>query len=149
MLKIFQAAAADPDMVNLGEGEPDFDTEHDIIDAAAKAAKEGYTHYGPIMGFEDVRRSVCGYWDRRYGLKIIPDEVMIMAGGSPVGPPGPPGPPRPGREVITAEPCFTPYFEQIYQHRGTAVHLPTTEEPASSPRRRPWNGRSRRSRRCS
>ena len=79
MLKIFQAAAADPDMVNFGEGEPDFDTEHDIIDAAAKAAKEGYTHYGPIMGFEDVRRSVCGYWDRRYGLKSSPGEVMIMA----------------------------------------------------------------------
>ena len=34
---------------------------------------------------------------------------------------------NPGDEVIVAEPCFSPYFEQIYQHRGVAVHLPTTE----------------------
>lgn len=133
MLKIFQAAAADPDMVNLGEGEPDFDTEHDIIDAAAKAAKEGYTHYGPIMGFEDVRRSVCGYWDRRYGLKSSPDEVMIMAGGVQSVHLALQALLDPGDEVITAEPCFAPYFDQIYQHRGTAVHLPTTEEDGFVP----------------
>lgn len=43
--KIFQVAAANPDIVSLGIGEPDFDTEHDIIDEAARAAKAGYTHY--------------------------------------------------------------------------------------------------------
>ena len=36
--KIFQVAAANPDIVSLGIGEPDFDTEHDIIDEAARAA---------------------------------------------------------------------------------------------------------------
>jgi len=34
---------------------------------------------------------------------------------------------NPGDEVIVAEPCFSPYFEQIHQHRGVVVHLPTTE----------------------
>ena len=39
----------------------------------------------------------------------------------------------PGDEVITAEPCFAPYFDQIYQHRGKAVHLATTEEDGFVP----------------
>ena len=127
MLKLFQAAAATPDVVNLGEGEPDFDTEHDIVDAAARAAKEGYTHYGPIQGYPDVRQAVCDYWERRYGLPSTPDEVMIMAGGVQSVHLALQALLNPGDEVIVAEPCFSPYFEQIHQHRGVAVHLPTTE----------------------
>ena len=127
MLKLFQAAAATPDVVNLGEGEPDFDTEHDIVDAAARAAKEGYTHYGPIQGYPDVRQAVCHYWERRYGLSSTPEEVMIMAGGVQSVHLALQALLNPGDEVIVAEPCFSPYFEQIYQHRGVAVHLPTTE----------------------
>ena len=127
MLKLFQAAAATPDVVNLGEGEPDFDTEHDIVDAAARAAKEGYTHYGPIQGYPDVRQAVCDYWERRYGLSSTPDEVMIMAGGVQSVHLALQALLNPGDEVIVAEPCFSPYFEQIHQHRGVAVHLPTTE----------------------
>ena len=127
MLKLFQAAAATPDVVNLGEGEPDFDTEHDIVDAAARAAKEGYTHYGPIQGYPDVRQAVCNYWERRYGLSSTPEEVMIMAGGVQSVHLALQALLNPGDEVIVAEPCFSPYFEQIYQHRGVAVHLPTTE----------------------
>ncbi len=127
MLKLFQAAAATPDVVNLGEGEPDFDTEHDIVDAATRAAKEGYTHYGPIQGYPDVRQAVCNYWERRYALSSTPDEVMIMAGGVQSVHLALQALLNPGDEVIVAEPCFSPYFEQIHQHRGVAVHLPTTE----------------------
>ena len=110
MLKLFQAAAATPDVVNLGEGEPDFDTEHDIVDAAARAAKEGYTHYGPIQGYPDVRQAVCDYWERRYGLPSTPDEVMIMAGGVQSVHLALQALLNPGDEVIVAEPCFSPDF---------------------------------------
>ena len=133
MLKIFQAADADPDIISLGVGEPDFDTEPDIIDEAAKAAKAGYTHYGPIQGFEDVRRAVCGYWDRRYGLKSVPEEVQIMAGGVQSVYLGLQALLDPGDEVITAEPCFAPYFDQIYQNQGVTVHLPSSEEEGFVP----------------
>ena len=43
MLKLFMAAAADTDVAHLEIGEPDFTTEFDIIDEAARAAKDGYT----------------------------------------------------------------------------------------------------------
>ncbi len=131
--KIFQVAAANPDIVSLGIGEPDFDTEHDIIDEAARAAKAGYTHYPPIQGYEDVRQSVCNYWDRRYGLKSTPDEVLVMAGGVQSLHLALQALLNPGDEVITPEPCFPPYFDQIAQHDGVAVHLPTTEEDGFIP----------------
>ncbi len=131
--KIFQVAAADPDIVSLGIGEPDFDTEHDIIDEAARAAKAGYTHYPPIQGYEDVRQSVCNYWGRRYGLKSTPDEVLVMAGGVQSLHLALQALLEPGGEVITPEPCFPPYFDQIAQHDGVAVHLPTTGEDGFIP----------------
>ena len=133
MLKIFQAVQQNPDVISLGIGEPDFTTDGDIIEEAAKAAREGYTHYGPIQGFEDVRQAVCSYWDRRYGLKSTPDEVLIMAGGVQSVHLALQALLDPGDEVITPEPCFTPYFDQIYQHRGTAVHLPTSEQSGFIP----------------
>lgn len=131
--KIFQVAAANPDIVSLGIGEPDFDTEHDIIDEAARAAKAGYTHYPPIQGYEDVRKAVCTYWDRRYGLKSTPDEVLVMAGGVQSLHLALQALLEPGDEVITPEPCFPPYFDQIAQHDGVAVHLPTTEDDGFIP----------------
>lgn len=133
MLRIFQAAEADPEVISLGIGEPDFDTEGDIIDAATRAAKEGFTHYGPIQGLPDVRQGVCDYWDRRYGLKSTPDEVQIMAGGIQSVYLGLQALLNPGDEVITAEPCFAPYFDQVYLNQGEVVHLPTTEEEGFMP----------------
>ena len=133
MLRIFQAVEADPEVISLGIGEPDFDTEHDIIDEAARAAKAGFTHYGPIQGLPDVRQGVCDYWDRRYGLKSTPDEVQIMAGGVQSVYLGLQALLDPGDEVITAEPCFAPYFDQIFLNHGTAVHLATTEEEGFMP----------------
>ncbi|NLK19292.1 MAG: pyridoxal phosphate-dependent aminotransferase [Synergistaceae bacterium] len=133
MLKIFQAAEADPEVISLGIGEPDFDTEPDIIDEAARAARAGFTHYGPVQGLPAVRQSVCDYWDRRYGLKSTPEEVQIMAGGIQSAYLALQALLNPGDEVITAEPCFGPYFDQIYQNQGKVVHLATTAEEGFMP----------------
>jgi aspartate/methionine/tyrosine aminotransferase len=73
MVKIFQAIEKMDDVLNLSIGEPDFDTEHDIIDAAAKAAKEGFTHYPPLQGFLDAREAVCAYWKRHHKLESSPE----------------------------------------------------------------------------
>ena len=133
MLRIFQAAQANPDVVNLGEGEPDFHTEHDIVDAAAAAAKAGYTHYSPIMGFLDVRKAVCDYWQRRHDFVSTPDEVMMMAGGIQSVHLALQALLNVGDEVITPTPCFTPYYEQISQHHGVAIPVPTTEDTGFVP----------------
>ena len=78
MLKIFNAAAKIEDLSNLSIGEPDFDTDADIVDAAAEAGRAGFTHYPPLPGYADLRAEICSWWKRRHGprgihLKQLPE----------------------------------------------------------------------------
>lgn len=114
--------------LNLSIGEPDFVTEPEIVDAAAAAAKEGFTHYPPLPGFLDLREAVCAYWERHHGLKASPDGVFISTGtlfapclvlAALL---------NPGDEVLLFEPYFTPYATQIREAGGVPVTLRTREE---------------------
>jgi aspartate/methionine/tyrosine aminotransferase len=133
MTKIFQAIEKIDGVLNLGIGEPDFDTEHDIIDAAAKAARAGFTHYPPLQGFADTRQAVCDYWRRHHGLNSTPDEVLMTAGGIQVPYLAVQALLDPGDEVILVEPYFTPYADQITSCGGVPVCLKTTEENGFAP----------------
>ncbi|MDR2180843.1 MAG: pyridoxal phosphate-dependent aminotransferase [Synergistaceae bacterium] len=133
MVKIFQAIEKMDGVLNLSIGEPDFDTEHDIIDAAAKAAKEGFTHYPPLQGFPDVRRAVCDYWKRRHKLDCTPDEVLMTVGGIQTPNLAMQAMLNPGDEVVLVEPCFSPYFVQVKDSGGVPVSLKTTEENGFAP----------------
>ena len=128
MLKIFQAAEADLTLSALVSG-PDFDTERHIDEPTGRQA-------GSTIRTRPGRPTCASgshYWDRRYGLKSAPEEVQIMAGGIQSAHLALQALLNPGDEVITAEPCFGPYFEQIYQNQGRAVHLATTAEEGFMP----------------
>ena len=133
MVKIFQAIEKMEDVYNLSIGEPDFDTEHDIIDAATKAAKEGFTHYPPLQGFLDARSSVCGYWKRHHKLDASPDEVLMTVGGIQSPHLALNALLNPGDEVILVEPCFPPYFGQVKGNGGVPVTVKTSEENGFAP----------------
>ena len=77
MVRMFQAIEKMNGVLNLSIGEPDFVTEPDIVDAGAKAAKEGFTHYPPLQGYRETREAVCAYWERHHGYKSSPDNVYI------------------------------------------------------------------------
>ena len=127
MVRVFQAIEKMNDVLNLSIGEPDFVTEPDIVDAAAKAAKDGFTHYPPLQGYLDVREAACAYWERHHGLKSSPDNVYISVGGLHI--------PwlafgallNPGDEVMLIEPYFTPYEAQIRGMGGVPVCIKTQE----------------------
>jgi aspartate aminotransferase len=48
--------AAGVDVVDLGPGEPDFDTPQNIKDAAAAAMQAGKTKYTPTAGTRDLQQ---------------------------------------------------------------------------------------------
>lgn len=133
MVRVFQAIDKMNDVLNLSIGEPDFVTEPDIVDAAAKSAKEGFTHYPPLQGYLDVREAVCAYWERHHGFKASPDEVCMSVGGLHV--------PwlafgallNPGDEVMLIEPYFTCYDAQIRGNGGVPVYIKTREENNFAP----------------
>ena len=137
MIQIFQAiekmrAECNPPL-NLSIGEPDFVTEPDIVDAAAKAAKEGFTHYPPLPGFVDLREAVCAYWERHHGMKASPDEVIVTVGGLQAPYVAFQALLNPGDEIIIFEPYFTQYAQQVSETGGVPVTLKTREENGFAP----------------
>ncbi|MDR1741963.1 MAG: pyridoxal phosphate-dependent aminotransferase [Synergistaceae bacterium] len=133
MAKVFQAIEKIDGVLNLSIGEPDFNTEPDIIDAGAEAAKKGFTHYPPLQGFPDFREALCSYWQRHHGLKASPDEVIIAVGGIQVPHLALQALLNPGDEVILIEPYFTPYADQVEMSGGVPVRVATSEENGFSP----------------
>ncbi len=54
--KMFEMAGEDS--INLGLGEPDFNTPKHIIEAASNAMREGFTHYTSNMGILELREAI-------------------------------------------------------------------------------------------
>ena len=52
--------AAKHDAVNLGQGFPDFGWPDAILEAAARALKEGSNQYAPSRGLPQLRRAIAG-----------------------------------------------------------------------------------------
>jgi len=78
--KLFEAAG--PGSINLGLGEPDFDTPEHIKEAAVKALKEGKTGYTPNMGIPELRDALCEKFAAENNLAYKPDQVIVTAGAS-------------------------------------------------------------------
>lgn len=73
--------AAGIDVVDLGPGEPDFDTPEHIKLAAAEAMRAGQTKYTPTAGTRKLQDAVIGYYEREFGARYEHAEVMATSGG--------------------------------------------------------------------
>ena len=76
--------ASGKQVIHLEIGEPDFFTAPHIIDAAAKAMRDGYTHYGPPAGLPQLREAIAEDAGRRRRLRIDPAEVVVTPGAKPI-----------------------------------------------------------------
>lgn len=73
--------AAGVDVVDLGAGEPDFDTPQNIKDAAAEAMRAGKTKYTPTAGTRDLQQAVIGMYQRDFGANYERNLMMATSGG--------------------------------------------------------------------
>src|ERR1700754_727974 len=121
-------AAQGRDIINLGIGQPDFRTPEHIVEAAAKALRDGHHGYTPAVGILPLREAVSADLNKRYGVTVSPDEVMIMPGGKPTmfmsilmfG--------QPGVEIMYPDPGFPIYRSMIEYTGATPVPIPIREE---------------------
>jgi aspartate/methionine/tyrosine aminotransferase len=79
---MFALAEEVPDVVNLGIGQPDFDTPAFIRDAAKQALDEGYTRYPPAKGFADLRQAIADKLKAENGIIADPDSEIYVAVGA-------------------------------------------------------------------
>lgn len=71
-------------IIHLEIGEPDQDTPANIVGAAVDALHQGATHYGPSAGLPDLRKAIAEDVARSRGIKVSPDEVVVVPGGKPI-----------------------------------------------------------------
>ncbi|RTL71714.1 MAG: pyridoxal phosphate-dependent aminotransferase [Hyphomicrobiales bacterium] len=116
------------DIINLGIGQPDFRTPEHIVEAAIKALRDGQHGYTPANGILPLREAVARDLNRRHGVEVDPDTVVIMPGGKPTmffavmmfG--------EPGREIMYPDPGFPIYRSMIQFTGATPVPIALTEE---------------------
>jgi aspartate aminotransferase len=78
------AKARGEDVIDLGLGEPDFDTPAHIIEAAHQAALRGETRYPPTSGTLELRQAVIDKLKRENNLSYALDEVIVSNGAKQV-----------------------------------------------------------------
>lgn len=72
--------AAGRDVVNLGSGEPDFDTPPHIKEAAAAAMKNGETKYTAVGGTPALKQAVVEKFQRENNLRYDASQVIVSTG---------------------------------------------------------------------
>ena len=78
---LFDAASKRDDVIRLEVGEPSFTTPEHIIEAAAQAARDGFTGYGPNGGLSSLKELLVDKLARVDGIVATPDEVIVTPGG--------------------------------------------------------------------
>ncbi|MDD9982447.1 MAG: aminotransferase class I/II-fold pyridoxal phosphate-dependent enzyme, partial [Gammaproteobacteria bacterium] len=74
-------ARAGRDIINLGIGQPDFKTPPHIVEAGAKALRDGHHGYTPSPGIPSIREAVAADIARHRGVEVHPDRIVVVPGG--------------------------------------------------------------------
>src|SRR4051812_37017676 len=75
-------AAATHGAVNLGQGFPDFGWPDEILEAAARALKEGSNQYAPSRGLPALREAVAAHYRRHFGQDLSANQVCVTSGAT-------------------------------------------------------------------
>ena len=122
--------AAGRPVIDLGAGEPDFDTPEFIRRAANDAVEQGATHYTTTEGILPLREAIAADANARCrdGAPVDAKEIVVSNGSKQslfnacfalFGP---------GDEVLIPTPSWTSYYEMVALARATAV--PVHGDPA-------------------
>ena len=69
-----------PGCIHLEVGQPDFKTPEHVLEAAAKAAMDGFTRYTPSAGIPELREAIARKVTEKNGFAINPDQVVVSPG---------------------------------------------------------------------
>jgi aspartate/methionine/tyrosine aminotransferase len=122
-----QLEAQGQNIINLGIGQPDFQTPEHVVEAAVKALRDGHHGYTPANGIPELREAVAEDLELRHRVNIDPGNVVVVPGGKVTmffavlmfG--------EPGAEILYPNPGF-PIYESVINFSGAkAVPIPLRE----------------------
>jgi len=121
---VMSQLAAEHGAINLGQGFPDFPVPEFLIDALARAAREGRNQYAPMTGIPALREAIAEKTRRCYGIGVDPErEITVTSGASEAIYAAVQAVVRAGDEVIVLDPCYDCYEPAIELAGASAVHI--------------------------
>jgi len=117
-----------PDLIRLGRGDPDLDTQSSIVEAAVDALRHGCTHYTHWMGIPELRQAISAKLRADNSLSYDPKtEVVVTTGVQEAMYVLFQCLLNPGDEVLIADPFYTSYEFMVSYADGKLIHVPTYE----------------------
>ena len=127
--KYFDIADSMEDVISLGVGEPDFPTPWEIRKAGILSLESGKTRYTSNRGLEQLRREICRYVNRKYGITYTPEtDVLVTVGGSEAIDACVRAITSPGDEIIIPQPSYVCYEPIVRLAGGVPVIIETRAE---------------------
>jgi len=124
-----EARTAGRDIIDLGMGNPDQPTPPHIVDKLCETARSTRVHrYSASRGIPGLRKAVCEWYDRRFGVTLDPETETIAVIGSKEG--------LshlalamldPGDTVILPSPTYPGHFYSVLIAGGHIYDIPLSE----------------------
>jgi aspartate aminotransferase len=126
--RAIELKAKGQDIIDLGVGEPDFDTPDFIKAAAIKAIHDGFTKYTAVDGIASLKQAIIQKFDCENQLHYEPSQILVSCGAkhslfnlfTALL--------NPGDEVIIPAPYWVSYPDMALLADGVPVIIPTTLE---------------------
>jgi len=68
------------DIIDMGVGEPDFDTPKHIVEAGCNSIRMGETHYAPTGGIPELRQAIAEKLSRENRIHSTAEDVIVTPG---------------------------------------------------------------------
>lgn len=116
------------DVIDLGAGEPDFDTPKHIKKAAIQAIKEGFTKYTAVDGIPELKKAIIDKFQKDNQLTFEPNQVVVTVGGKQAFYNLAQAVLNPGDEVIIPAPYWVSYPDMVFLAEAQPVIVNAQEE---------------------
>ncbi len=114
------------DVIDLGAGEPDFDTPENVKQAAYVAIKSGKTKYTPVDGIPELKKSIVNKFQKENKLNYSTDQITVGCGAKHVIYNIIVATINPDDEVIIPSPYWVSYPDMVLINGGKPVIAKTS-----------------------
>lgn len=123
MARAKEMQRADPTVIGLAAGEPDFPTPDRICMEAVRALAAGDTHYVPGPGLPELRARIREKLARDNGIRCGAEDILVTPGGKNAIFLTVNALVNPGEEVIILDPSWVSYEPIVLSAGGVPVHI--------------------------
>jgi aspartate aminotransferase len=131
--EILDLAVAREGVLRLEIGEPDFPTPPHVVEAAARAAADGYTKYTVNRGLPSLREAIRAKLAARNGIDATIEQIVVTTGGGTALMETLLALVEPGEGILVSDPAWPNYAMMAATLKATAIRYPLDRQAEFEP----------------